>query len=141
MSEWSDQFAELQRSWVTQQQKMLSDWLGAVKASPDDSLRAQWRQAADVMEQQVSSALAAQEQSLMACVANMEKVDGASEAVSQLKTTIERWTEVQRDTWRVWFDMLRKAAPTPKTPGEAMMQSWEEMVKQTMAIQEKWLSR
>lgn len=144
MTEKTDAFAEMQRAWVTQQQELLNNWLGSIKSSPNDSLRANWRKAADVMEQQVSSALEAQQKSLMACVTNLERVEGAPEAVAenvaQLKTTIGRWAEVQKDIWRVWFEMAREAAPAPKTPTDAVMESWEDMVKRTMSIQQKWLS-
>lgn len=144
MTENTDQFAEMQRAWVAQQQELLNDWLGTLKSSQGDSLRATWRKAADVMEQQMASALQAQEESLMKTVANLEEVDGVPEAVAthveQLRTTIGRWAEVQREIWRVWFEMVREAAPAPKTPVETMVESWEEMAKRTMAIQQKWLS-
>ena len=145
MTEKTDAFTEMQRAWAAQQQELLNDWLGSIKNSQNDSIRANWRKAADVMEQQVSSALAAQEKALMTCVANLESVEGAPEAmaenVEQLKTSLGRWTEVQRETLRVWFDFVREAAPAPKTPTDAAMESWEDMVKRTISMQQKWLSR
>jgi len=145
MTQWSDQIAEFQRNWVTQQQKLLQDWLSSMKSAGADSPRAGWRQAADVMEQQVDSALDAQKRSLLTIAENLEEFDNApeafTEAMKQLEQGIEEWTEVQHRMWHVWFDMIRSTAPTPQTPGEAMMESWEDMVKQTMSIQEEWLSR
>lgn len=144
MTDKTDAFTEMQRAWVAQQQDLLNDWLGSLKNSQNDSFRANWRKAADVMEQQVSSALEAQQKALLTCVTNLESVEGAPEAVTenveQLKTSLERWTEVQRETWRVWFDFVRTAAPAPKTPKDAAMETWEDMIKQTMSIQQKWLS-
>lgn len=144
MSEWSNQITELQRSWVEQQQKLLSDWLGSMKSTSGDSSRANWRKATDVMEQQVDSALKVRKRSLMVFAENMEKVEGApeafTEAVKQLEQSLEQWAEIQHRIWGVWFDMVRATVPAPQTPGEAMMESWEEMVKRTMAIQEQWLS-
>lgn len=145
MSDYSEQFSELQKSWVAQQQKMLGDWLGSLKDSQDNSARASWRQVTDVMEQQVVSALDAQKTSLLSCVANMEGIEGAPEAMSsvvvQLKSGIEQWADVQQEMWRVWFDTLRNAAPAPATPADALMESWEDMVKRTMSIQAKWLAK
>lgn len=144
MTDKTDQFTEMQRAWVAQQQQLLNDWLGSLKTSQPDSLRANWRKAADVMAQQVESALQAQEKSLMNSVANLEGIEGVPEAVAthveQLKTTIGSWADVQRDIWKVWFDMLREAAPAAKTPADAMVESWEELAKRTMDIQKKWLS-
>jgi len=145
MSDWPDQISEFQRNWVEQQQKLLSDWLESMQGAGGDSARASWRKAADVMEQQVESALDAQKRSLAAFAENMENVEGApdtfGDAVKQLEDGIEQWAEVQQRMWRVWFDMLRAAAPMPQTPAEAMMDSWEDMVKRTMSVQEEWLSK
>lgn len=145
MSDMTEKFAEIQRAWVAQQQEMLDSWLGTLKGSRQDSLRAGWRKAAEVMEAQVNSALAAQTESLMACVASMENLEGTPEpvaqAVEQLKSTVESWTGMQREIWHIWFDMLRKSAPPPETPAEAVLESWEELVRHTMSIQEKWLPK
>lgn len=145
MSDWPDQISELQRNWVAQQQKLLSDWLDAMKGSGGATAGSGWRQAADVMEQQVDSALEAQKKSLLAVAENMENIEGApetfSQAVKQLEEGVEQWTEVQHEMWRVWFDMMRAASPAPQNPGEAAMEGWEDMVKRTMSIQEQWLSK
>lgn len=145
MTEWSDQITELQRNWVEQQQELLNGWLDSMKSAGGSSLRASWRKAADVMEQQVTSALDAQKQSLLSFVENMENIenapDGLTLAVNQLEENIEQWAEVQRGIWKVWFDTLRSTAPAPQTPGEALMENWEDMVKRTMSIQEEWLSK
>ena len=144
MTDKNDPFAEMQQAWVTQQQKLLNDWVGTLKTTQSDSLRATWRTAVDVMEQQVESALKAQQESLMKGVANLESVDGVPEAaaahVDQLKTTIGRWAEMQTEIWNVWFELVREAAPAPKTPADALMESWEDMAKRTMDIQRKWMS-
>lgn len=145
MSEWADQITEFQRNWVEQQQKLLSDWLESMKAAGGDSPRANWRKTADVMEQQVDSALDAQKRSLLAFAENLEGVEGAPEAfnqaVKQLEDGIDQWAEVQQRMWHVWFEMLRATAPAPQTPGEAMMEGWEDMVKRTMAVQQEWLTK
>lgn len=145
MADWTEQITELQRSWVTQQQQLMQEWLGSLKNMGDSSLRANWRKAADVMEQQVRSALDAQTRSLLACVDNLEKVDGmpdeATQVLTQTRANIERWAAVQGDIWKVWFDTLRETAPAPQTPGEALMEQWEDLVKKTISIQDNWLSR
>lgn len=144
MSEWPNQITEYQRNWVEQQQKLLTDWLETMKNATGDPSRASWRKAADLMEQQVDSGLDAQKSSLMAFAQSMEKVEGAPEvftqAVKQLEEGLEQWAEVQHRMWHVWFDMVRAAAPAPQTPGQAMIENWEDMVKRTMAIQTEWLS-
>lgn len=144
MTDWSDQIAEFQRNWVQQQQKLMTDWLESMKSAGGSASAPDWRQAADVMEQQVNSALDAQKHSLRAVAEKMESVEGTpkelNQAVKQLEEGIERWAEMQQEMWQVWFDMLRDASPKPQNPGEAMMKSWEDMAKRTMSIQEQWLS-
>lgn len=144
MSEWSDQIAEFQRTWVQQQQKMMTDWLESLNGQGADVSPAGWRKAVDVMEKQVTSALDAQKRSLTAVTENLEGVEGAPEAftqaMNQLEKGIEQWADVQRRLWAVWFDMLKSTAPVPKTPGETMVENWQDMVKQSMEIQEQWLS-
>lgn len=144
MSEWPDQIAEFQRTWVKQQQRVMTDWLESLQSPGADASPAGWRKAADVMEKQVTSALDTQKRSLIAVTENIEGMEGAPEAftqaMSQLEEGIELWADIQHRLWKVWFDMLRATAPVPQTPGEAMVESWQDMVKQSMAIQEQWLS-
>lgn len=144
MSEWPEQVAEFQRTWVNQQQKMMTDWLENLQSPGADASPASWRKATDVMEKQVTSALDAQKRSLMTFAESVEGVEGAPEAftqaIGQLEEGIELWADVQRRLWKVWFDMLRATLPVPQTPGEAMLESWQDMVKQSMSIQEQWLS-
>lgn len=144
MTDWSDHIAQFQRNWVEQQQKLMTDWLESMKSAGGGASAPDWRQAADVMEQQVNSALDAQKRSLRAVAEKMETVEGApkelNQAVKQLEDGIERWTEIQQEMWQVWFDMLRNASPKPQSPGEAALKSWEDMAKRTMSIQEQWLS-
>lgn len=144
MSEWPEQIAEFQRTWVQQQQKMMTDWLESLKGPGADVSPAGWRKAADVMEKQVTSALDTQKRSLVAFTENIEGIEGApegfSQAMTQLEEGIELWADLQHRLWKVWFDMLRATAPVPQTPGEAMLDSWQDMVKQSMEIQEQWLS-
>lgn len=61
--------------------------------------------------------------------------------MKQLEEGIEQWAEVQQGMWHVWFNMLRSTSPVPQTPGEAVMKSWEDMVKRTMSVQDEWLSK
>ena len=74
----------------------------------------------------------------------MENVSGAPEgftqAVKELEDGIEKWAEVQQGIWKVWFDTMRQASPAPQTPGEALMENWQDMVKRTISLQEQWLS-
>ena len=144
MTEWPSQIAEFQRTWVEQQQKVMSEWLESLQHAGSDASPASWRKAADVMEKQVNSALDTQKQSLMAIAENIENVEGVpdafSQAVNQLEKGIELWSEVQHRLWKVWFDMLRATSPVPQTPGEAMLENWQDMVRKSMSIQEQWLS-
>ena len=145
MADWTEQVAEMQRSWVAQQQQVMKEWLGSVKSPGDDSLRASWRNAADMMEEQLKSALDTQTRSLLSCVENIEKVDGMPEeavkALAKTKETVNGWAQVQGDIWKVWFDTVRQTAPPPQTPAEALMESWEELAKKTMSIQNQWLAK
>ena len=145
MSDWTEQIAELQRSWVEQQQQLTKEWLDSFKGMGDASLRAHWRKATDLLEEQARTALDTQTRSLMACVANLEKLEGlpdeAREALAQTRASIESWFRVQGDIWKAWFETLRDSAPAPQTPAEAMMERWEELAKKTMSIQEKWLAK
>ncbi len=144
MSQWQEQIAEFQRTWVNQQQKVMTDWLASLQSPGAEASPANWRKAADVMEKQVTTALDTQKRSLMAFAENIEGVEGAPEAfaqaVSQLEEGLGMWSDLQLRLWKVWFDMLRATAPVPQNPGEAMLENWQDMVRQSMSIQEQWLS-
>jgi len=144
MTEWADQIAELQRNWAQQQRKLMTDWLESMKSAGGSTGVPDWSQAADMMQQQVNSALDAQKRSLRAVTGKMAAVEGAprelNEAVQQLEQGIDRWAEMQRQMWQVWLDLLRQTSAKPQTPGEAMMKSWEEMAQRAVSMQEQWLS-
>lgn len=142
MTEWPKQIAEFQENWVQQQQKLMHDWLETLKrmgASGDN-----WKKTADVMERQVDGALDAQKRSLLTFAETMEEVQGAPEAftqaMKQLENAIEQWAEVQHRMSKAWFDMLRTTAPA-LAQGEALMDSWDDVMKQTMNRQQEWVSQ
>ena len=142
--EWPNQITELQRQWVEQQQQLLNDWLGTLQNAGGSATPNAWREAIDVIEQQVNNALDAQKQSLKALVENTAHVEGVPEPIThlvhQLEDGIELWSDVQLRLWQVWFDMLRTSAPAPQTPAESLISNWQDMAQQAMSIQEQWLS-
>lgn len=144
MAEWTDQIAEMQQKWVDQQRKLMTEWLESMKSGAVGMQPPDWRQAADLMEQQVTSALDTQQRSLQAMIGNMRNMEGApkelAQAAKQMEEGVERWTGVQNQMWKVWFDTLRDASSSAKSPGESMKQNWEDAIKRTMSIQEQWLS-
>ncbi|MEJ2760055.1 MAG: hypothetical protein P8126_00565 [Gammaproteobacteria bacterium] len=144
MSEWTDQIAEFQQAWVSQQQQLLTDWLGNLQKTGSAATPDVWRQAVDIMEQQVNSALDAQKRSLTALSENAGQAEGMPEAFAQwsrqLEEGIEEWTKMQQQLWQVWFDMFRAAAPREETPAEALLKNWQDMAQRAMTIQEQWLS-
>ena len=142
--EWPTQITELQRKWVEQQQQLLNDWLGTLQNAGVSATPNAWREAIDVIEQQVYSALDAQKQSLKTLIENTEKVEGVPEPIThlvhQLEDGIELWNDVQLRLWQVWFDMLRTSAPVPQNPAETLISNWQDMAQRAMSIQEQWLS-
>lgn len=144
MPEWTDQIAEFQQTWVKQQQQLLTDWLGSLQKAGAGTPPDAWRQAVDIMEQQVNSALDAQKRSLMALAENAAQAEGVPESFTQwsrqLEVGIEEWTGMQHKLWQVWFDMIRTAAPREETPTEALLKNWQDMAQRAMSIQEQWLS-
>jgi hypothetical protein len=145
MSEWPNQISELQGKWVEQQQKLLTDWLASMKSAGGSTPPNVWREAIDILEQQVNSALDAQKQSLKVLAENAKHVEGAPEPLTQwchqLEAGMEMWNDMQQRLWQVWFDTLRTtAAPAVQSPGETLVRNWQEMAQRAKSIQEQWLS-
>jgi len=144
MPEWTDQITEFQQAWVKQQQQLLSDWLGSLQQAGAGAPPDVWRQAVDIMEQQVNSALDAQKRSLKALAENAGQAEGTPESFAQwsrqLEEGIEEWTGMQHKLWQVWFDMFRSAAPREETPAEALLKNWQDMAQRAASLQEQWLS-
>jgi hypothetical protein len=141
----TDQLAEFQRQWVEQQQQLLNNWLASLQSGGRGTAQNNWRTALDIIEQQINSALDAQKRSLVALIESAERVAGMPEPMAQglhqLEEGIDRWNDVQRQLWQVWFDTLRAtSAPVPQTPGEMMFRNWQEMADRARSIQEQWLS-
>lgn len=145
MPEWDQQISEFQRNWMKQQQALLGDWLGNLQNTGAENPANMWQQAVAMMEQQVNSVLDVQKKSLLSLAENSRHVQGVPDAfsqwVAQLESGLESWTEVQRQLWKVWFDLLRSNAPAAaQTPGETLVKNWQDMARQAISVQEQWFA-
>lgn len=144
MTDWTKQISEFQRSWMEQQQKYLSDWLGALQQAGGARPPNVWEQAIAAMEKQVNDTLDMQKQGLLSIAGNMDKVEGAPDActewVHQLEEGVEMWADMQHRLWEVWFGMLRTMEPGAQSPGEKLFKDWQEMAEQAMSVQKEWLT-
>ena len=144
MSDWSNQITDFQQKWLEQQQQMVDDWLKTLQGGGGGAPPNTWQQAIDVIEQQVTSVLNLQKQSLMALAENTEQVSGTPEPmtqwVQQIEAGIEEWNDVQQRLLQTWFDMLRASSPADEKPVDMLVKSWQEFANQAMEIQEQWLS-
>ena len=144
MTDWTDQLTEFQRSCMEQQQKLLSDWAGALQKAGTGTPQIVWHQAIDTLEQQVNNTLDAQQQSINALIKTVEQASNASPTAvqweHQAETSIGLWTEMQHRLWKTWFDMLRNASPAKQEPGEMFVKSWQDFAQRAADMQEQWLS-
>ena len=145
MTDWAEQITEFQRSWLEQQQQLLTGWLGTLQnAAGTGTPQNAWRQTIDAMEQQVNSVLDTQQQSLTALLKTVESTGNASMESHlwehQAEEGIELWINTQHRLWEVWFEMLRNASPARQTPGEVLTKNWQDLVDRAVDIQEQWLS-
>lgn len=144
MSDWTKQVADFQHSWMEQQQKFLTDWMGTLQQAGAAQQPNMWRQAIDAMEQQVNSAIETQQRALLTLAEKSEHAEGVPEAYSdwvrQLEEGMEMWSDMQHRLWQVWFEMLRNVSPGAQTPGETLFKEWQDMTRKAMSVQEEWLS-
>jgi len=144
MADWTDQITQFQRSCMDQQQKMLSGWFTTLPQGGYGAPQNVWRQAIDTLEQQVNSVLDTQQQSFKALSKTLEQAGSASPEMSpwgpQVEAGMSFWMNMQKQLWKMWFDMLRNATPARQEPGEMLAQNWQDMVKQAVNMQQQWLS-
>jgi len=129
---------------MEQQQKFLSDWLGALQGAGAVGTNNAWKQSVSAVEQQINGFLDLQKQSLMAVAGNLEQVEGTPEAythwVQQLEEGLDMWADMQHRLWEVWFDMLRSMEPVTGAPGNMPVMDWQDMAERAMSLQQQWLS-
>lgn len=144
MTDWTRQVTEFQRSWMEQQQKFLSDWLGALQGTGAARANNTWEQSVSMVEQQVNSTLEMQKQSLMAMAGTLENVEGAPETytnwIHQLEQGLDMWTDMQHRLWDVWFKMLHSMEPAAQSSGKSPIADWQEMAERAVSMQQQWLS-
>jgi hypothetical protein len=144
MADWSDQITGFQRTCMEQQQQLLSGWFGVLQSAGTNTPQHVWNEAIDALEKQVNGALDTQQLSFHALLNTVEQADNSSLEIKQWEhkaaAGIGLWTDMQHQLWKTWFDMLRKASPAKKDPGEMLTQNWQDMVQQTMEMQQLWLS-
>jgi hypothetical protein len=144
MTDWSEQITEIQRSCMEQQQKLLTEWVGALQKAGTGTPQNVWHQSIDTLEQQVNDVLDAQQQSFNALIETVEQASNVSpdadQWVNQVKASIGFWTDMQHRLWKTWFNMMRNAAPAKQEPGAMLVQNWQDFAQRAVEMQEQWLA-
>jgi len=143
MTDWTDQITEFQRKWTEQHQKLMSNWFDMLQQASVASTHASWKQAVDLMEQQVNTVLDNEQKSLKTLVEHAQDIENTPRELGewerQIEQGIDTWTDLQQRVWRLWFDMLRNTVPHEQT-STTLARRWGETVQSFMEMQEQWLS-
>lgn len=136
---------DFQRTWLEQQQQLVSGWLGTLQsAAGAGAPQTAWRQTIDANEEQINSVLDTQQKLLTALVKTAENAGTASlesnQWEHQAEEGIELWIDLQHRLWKVWFEMLRNASPVQQTPGQLLTKNWQDIVQRAVEFQEQCMS-
>ena len=143
------QAEDMVKAWTESQQKLWNTWLEALQNSPQSTSAKVWPEGISKWQESVDSTIDSQLGSLRKWAENAKNFESAPAETRNWANEgvqmVERWTGAQRQLWELWFEFLRKTeAGTAKEGGkehfEQLVQSWQDMTKQIMELQQDWAS-
>ena len=129
---------------VLQPQQVFSDWFEGLQNLGSGTIPQNWQETIDFIERQINGTLDIQVQSMKNIITNMQDAPGVPGQFVQwfqrLDQCIELSSDTQRRLWEVWFEMLRSTTSMTQNPGTIMMGNWQEIMDNTLSMQEQFLN-
>jgi hypothetical protein len=136
--------ANLVKMWADTQQQLLTNWFDTMRGLGGMPSLATWRQTVEAWQKSVKETLDVQAEWIRNWTETLASAKGTSEELrGQLRQGQEqmlRWIDIQRQTWQVWFDIVKDInfAAEPGTGAQAgknLVQVWQDAVSKMTAMQ------
>jgi hypothetical protein len=147
---WQEQSEDLFKTWTGTQQKLLSEWIDAVRGLSGTPGTAVWTKTVDAWQSSVKQTLDAQTEWAGRWTNSLAGTTGTPQEMHDLavqgQAMLQRWTEAQKELWQTWFDVLKSLniASTSNAGVQAsqnLAQSLNDSVLKMIDAQAEWVRR
>src|SRR5215471_11813052 len=148
----SDKNAEenVVKNWAEMQQKLLTDWLDALRKLGGTPTLELWRKTVDTWQSSVKETIDARAEWTKQWTETLAKAKGTPEELRELATEgreqFQRWTEAERDLWQGWFNAIREINFRPEPGARAqtggdLIQLWQDTANNMINTQADLMRR
>ena len=141
----------LLKTWAESQQKLLTDWLDALRRLGGTPTLELWTKTMDAWQSSVKETLDAQAQWTREWTETLANAKGTPEELRELareaREQLQNWAEAERELWQGWFKIARDLnfRPEPGTGthvGKEFVQLWQDsahkMIDAQAALVRRW---
>ena len=135
---------QLIKMWMDTQQQLLTNWFDTVRGLGGTPSLATWRQTVEAWQKAVNETLDVQTEWTRNWTETLASTKGTPEELrSQLRQgqeQMQRWIDTERQTWQVWFDVVKDInfAMKPETGAQAgknLVQVWQDAMSKMINMQ------
>src|SRR6266699_5352400 len=141
----------LLKTWAESQQKLLADWLDALRRLGGTPTMELWTKTMDAWQSSVKETLDARAELTHQWTEALANAKGTPEELRALaregREQLQHWTEAERDLWQGWFNAVREINFRPEPgagaqSGRDLVQLWQdsahEMIDAQAALVRRW---
>jgi hypothetical protein len=136
--------------WAETQQKLLTNWLDTVRGFGGTPSLELWTKTVEAWQTSVKETLDARARWMQAWTETLATAQGTPEELRALakqgREALQRWTEVERQLWQSWFNIVKdinfRIEPgTGAQAGRDLVQTWQEAAHKMIDTQADWVRR
>jgi hypothetical protein len=141
----------LLKTWAESQQKLLTDWLDALRRLGGTPTMELWTKTMDAWQSSVKETLDARAELTHQWTEALANAKGTPEELRELaregREQLQNWAEAERELWQGWFKIARDInfRPEPGTGthvGKEFVQLWQDsahkMIDAQAALVQRW---
>ena len=137
--------------WSETQQKLLTDWLDALRKLGGTPTLELWTKTVDAWQSSVKETMDARAEFTRQLTETLANAKGTPEELRELaregREQLQHWAEAERELWQGWFNIVREInfRPEPGTGSQAgsdLVQLWQEsahkMIDAQASVVRRW---
>ena len=136
--------ADLIKMWADTQQLLLTNWFDTMRGLGGAPSLATWHQTVETWQKSVEETLAVRAEWARNWAERMNNAKGSPEELRRIleegQAQMQRWIDTERQTWQVWFDVVKDInfAMKPESGAQAgknLVQVWQDAMSKMINMQ------
>lgn len=136
--------ANLIKMWADTQQLLLTNWFDTMRGLGGAPSLATWHQTVETWQKSVEETLAVRAEWARNWTERMNNAKGSPEELRSIleqgQEQMQRWIDTERQTWQVWFDVVKDInfAMKPEAGAQAgknLVQVWQDAMSKMRNMQ------